>query len=122
MQRLIGFRRQRTIDGNQIARPRRLARNEDLILAQSGVEREIGGLERRQHHALVDDLFGCFPERAMSVLLHLRHDQLLVEGAAVAAAPDWMLPIHRNLTYHRYLPVAPLSCADFSRIDPVLVA
>ena len=56
MQRLVGLPRQGAVDGDQIARPRRLARDDDVILAQPAVERERRRFDGRQHHALVDDL------------------------------------------------------------------
>src|SRR5204862_7890110 len=40
VERLIGPPRQLAVDGDQIARPRRLARDDDLILAQAAVDRQ----------------------------------------------------------------------------------
>jgi hypothetical protein len=56
MERLIGAARELAVHGDQIERPRRLARNDDLVLAQAALDCEVGRLERREDHALVDDL------------------------------------------------------------------
>ena len=42
----------------QIARPRDLAGNDDLLFRETRFEREFRGLQRRDHHAVVDDFFG----------------------------------------------------------------
>src|SRR5439155_290881 len=95
---LIGLARQRPIHGDEIARPRRLARDDDLILAEAAVDRDRGPLEARQHQAFVDDLLGGFPEIAVGVLLHLCDDELLVEGAAVHADSDPLIVIDWTTT------------------------
>ena len=121
MQRLVGLARQRSIDRNQIARAGCLARDDDLIAAQAAVDGERGRLDGRQHHALVDDLFGRLAQIAIGVLLHLRDDELLVERAAVDADPDRLAVIDRHLADRRELLVAPASGPDVSRVDAVLV-
>ena len=83
--------------------------------------REFGGLHRRQHHALADDVVRFLAEVAVGVLLHLRHDQLLVEGAAVDADADGLAVVDRDLADGGELFVAPLAGADVAGIDPVLV-
>ena len=111
VQRLIGAPGQLAVDGDQIARPRGLARDDDLILAQTTLDRERGRLDRRQHHALVDDLLGGPAEIAVGVLLHLREDQLLVERAAVDADAHRLVVVHRHLADGRELLVAaPCRC------------
>ena len=92
-----------------------------LIRPQSGVERQLRRLERRAHHALVDDVVGGEAQALVGVLLHAAHDQLLVEGAAVDADADRLALIAGDLADGRELLVAPLAGADVARIDPVLV-
>jgi hypothetical protein len=41
VQRLIGLARQLAVNRDQVARPRDLARNDDLLLAQAGLERQL---------------------------------------------------------------------------------
>ena len=66
VQRLFGLAGEIAIDGDEIARTRSLAGNDDLIVAQAGFERKFGRLHRGEDHALVDDLFG-FEPRFLSV-------------------------------------------------------
>src|SRR5205814_10558788 len=46
VQRLLGFGAQVAIDGYQVAGARSFAGDDDLIVAQAGLEGEFGGLER----------------------------------------------------------------------------
>src|SRR5882672_9254636 len=85
VQRLIRLPRQRAVDRDQIARARRLARDDDLIFSKTALDRERRRLDGRQHHALVDDLLGSLSQIAIGVLLHLRDDELLIERSAVDA-------------------------------------
>ena len=121
MERLVGARRELAIDRDEVERPRDLARDDDLVLAQSRLERELGRLEGREDHALVDDLLGRVPEVLVGVLLHLRHDELLVEGAAVDADAYGPGVVDRDLADRRELLVAPDTLPDISRVDAVLV-
>ena len=102
-------------------RPRNLAGDDDLVPAQAALERQLGGLQRRQHHAVVDDLFRRLAEVLVGVLLHLGHDQLLIERAAVDADAHRLLILDRDRADHRELLVAPLARADVARVDAVLV-
>ena len=61
------------------------------------------------------------PEVAIGVLLHLRHHQLLVEGAAVDADAHRLAVVDRDLADGGELLVAPLAGADVAGIDAVLV-
>ena len=79
MQRLVGLVGEVSIDRNQVARTRHLARDDDLVLSQAGLECELGRLDRRNHHALVEDVFRTAAELQVGVLLHLRDDQILIE-------------------------------------------
>src|SRR4029078_2500668 len=121
MQRLIGLLRERAIDGDEIAWPRHFAGNDDLILAQAALERELRRLERREHHAFVDDFLGAESELAVGVLLHPRHDELLIERPAVHADGDRLAVVEGALPDRRELLVAASAGADVARIDPVLV-
>src|SRR5438876_3717446 len=107
MQRLVGPPRERAVDGNQVARPRRLARNDDLILAEAALDRERRRLDRRQHHAFVDDVLGSPTEIAVGILLHLRDDELLVQRPAVDTNPYRAAVVDRHLADRRKLLVAP---------------
>src|SRR5436190_23528366 len=121
MQRLIGLLREVAIEGDQIARPRGLARDDDLVLSQAALQRKLSGLQRRENHALVDDLFGGESAVAISVLLHPGEDELLVERAAVHADPDGLVPVARDAADCRKLLVPAFAGPDVARIDPVLV-
>ena len=61
------------------------------------------------------------PASAVGVLLHLRHHQLLVEGAAVDADAHRLAVVDRDLADRGELLVAPFAGADVARIDAVLV-
>ena len=90
-------------------------------LRRPDLDRELGGLQRRQHHALVDDVVGRPAEMAIGVLLHLRHDQLLIEGAAIDADAHRACIVHRDLADGGELLVAAPAGADVARVDAVLV-
>ena len=115
------FAREVAVDLDQIARARNLAGNDDLVLAQAGFEREFGRFERGKHHALVDDLFGGLAEILVRVLLHLAHDQFLIERAAVDADAHRLAVVARDFADGGELLVAALAVADVAGIDAVLV-
>ena len=121
MERLVGLRREVAVDGDELVRARDLARDDDLVLLQPALERELGGLERREDHALGDDLLRRAPEVPVRVLLHLPHDELLVQGAAVHADAHGPPEVTRHGADRRELLVAPLPRPDVARVDPVLV-
>ena len=121
MQRLVGLPREVAIDGDQVARARNLARDDDLVLPQPRLDRQLGGLQRRDHHALVENLFRRAAERAVGVLLHLRDDELLVQRAAVDADADRLVVVDRHLADGGELLVATAAGADVAGIDAVLV-
>ena len=85
------------------------------------LERQLRRLDRREHHALVDDLLRGLAEIAVGVLLHLRHDELLVEGAAVDADAHGCAVVDRHLADRRELLVTPRAGTDVARVDPVFV-
>ena len=62
-----------------------------------------------------------FAELAVGVLLHLRHDELLVQGAAIDADAHRFAVVGRHLADRRELLIAPLAGADVARVDAVLV-
>ena len=101
--------------------PRNFAGNDDLILAQAAFERQFGGFERGEHHALVDDFFGSFAEVLVGVFLHLAHDQLLIERAAIHADAHGLAVVARDFADGGELLVAPLAVADVAGIDAVFV-
>src|SRR5204863_5875520 len=113
--------RERAVDGNEIARPRALARDDDLIFAQAAFDRERRRFDRRDHHAFVDDLLGGFAEVAIGVLLHLEDDELLIERAAVDPDAHRLLMIPGDVADGGKLLVAALPGADVARVDAVLV-
>jgi len=96
VQRLIGLARELAIDRDQLPWPRDLARDDDLVLPHPGLDCELGGLQRGDHHALVEDLLRGPPERAVGVLLHLRDDELLVQRAAVDPDPHRLAVLDRD--------------------------
>ncbi len=61
------------------------------------------------------------PRLPVGVLLHLRHDELLVEGAAVDADAHGRAVVDRDLADRRELLVTPRAGADVAGVDPVLV-
>ena len=121
VERLVGARGELAIDRDQVERPRDLARDDDLVLAQPRLQRELGRLEGGEDHALVDDFLGGVPEVLVGVLLHLLHDELLVQGAAIDADADGLGVLDGDLADRRELLVAPNTLADVAGIDPVLV-
>jgi hypothetical protein len=121
VQRLVCLLREIAIDRHEIARPRQLARDDDLVLRQAGLEREIGRLERGDHHARVDDLLRRPAQALIRVRLHVREHELLIQRSAVDADAHRFAVIARDLTDRRELLVAPASRADVARIDAVLV-
>ncbi len=82
---------------------------------------EFGGFDGGKHHALVDDLFGGEAEDAVGVLLHLAHDQLLIERAAVDADAHGLAVVAGDAADGGELLVAALAGADVAGIDAVLV-
>src|SRR5205823_5933371 len=106
---------------DEIAWPRRLARNDDLILAEPALEGERGRLDRREHHALIDDLFRGLAEVAVRVLLHFRDDELLVERPAIDADPHGPAVVDRHSADRGKLLVAAAAGADVAGVDAVFV-
>ncbi len=121
MERLIRAAGQRPVDRDEVGRPRRLARDDDLVLAQAAVLGEVGGLDGRNHHALVDDVRRRLAQAAVGVLLHLCDDQLLVERAAVHADAHGLAMIPRDPADRGELLVAAPAGADVAGVDAVLV-
>ena len=115
------FARQIAVHGNQIPRARSLARNNDLIVAQPALERQFRRLQRREHHAIIDNLFGLFAQILVRVLLHLVHDELLIQRAAIHADAHGFAVVARNFADRGKLFVAPLARAHVAWIDAVLV-
>ncbi len=76
---------------------------------------------RGEHHALVDDFFGSLAEVVVGVLLHLAHDQFLIERAAVYADAHGLAVVARHFADRRELLVAALAVAHVAGIDAVLV-
>ena len=121
MQGLVGFFGEIAVDGDQIAGPRNFAGDDDLVFAQAAFERQLGGLQRGEHHALVDDFFGSLAEVFVGVLLHFPHDQLLIERAAVDADANGLAVVARDLADGGELLVAPLAVAHVAGIDAVFI-
>ena len=121
MQRLRGLAGKVPVDGNQVVRPRHFAGNDDLVGPETGLEREFRRLERGHHHALVDDLLGGETEVPVGVLLHLAHDEVLVERPAIDADAHRLPVADRGPADRRELLVTPLAGPDVPWVDPVLV-
>ena len=121
MQRLVGLARQIAINVDEIARTRNFAGNDDLILAQAAFNGQFGGFDGREHHALVDDFFGSLAEILVGVLLHLAHDQFLIERAAIHADAHGLAVVARHFADGGELFVAALAVAHVAGIDAVLV-
>ena len=83
--------------------------------------RELGRLQRRKHHALVDDLLGGLAEVLVRVLLHAEHHELLIERAAIHADAHRLAIVARDFADRGELLVAPLAVADVAGIDAVFV-
>ena len=60
-------------------------------------------------------------EIAVRVLLHLRHDELLIEGAAVDADAYRLAMVARHLADRGELLIAPAAGAHVARVDSVFV-
>jgi hypothetical protein len=121
MKRLLCFAGEIAVDGNQIARARSLAGDDDLIVAQTAFECQLGGLQSGEHHAIVDNFFGFFAEIFVRVLLHFVHDELLIQRAAIHADAHGLAIVARNFADRRKLLVAALARANVAGIDAVLV-
>ncbi len=121
VQRLVGLPREFAIDADEIARTRNFAGNDDLIFAQAAGEREFGGLQRGNDHALVDDFLGSEAEVAVSILLHFLHDELLIERAAVDADAHGLAIVDGDFADGGELFVATRAFADIAGIDAVFV-
>jgi hypothetical protein len=121
VQRLLGLAGEVAVDLNEILRLGNLARNNDLVAAQSALERQPGRFDRGKHHAIVDDLFGVEAQVAVGVFLHLAHDQLLIERAAIDADAHGLAVVDRDFADRRELFVAARARAHVPRIDAVLV-
>ena len=85
------------------------------------LERQLGRLQRRLDHALVEDLLGALAEIAVGVLLHPRHHQPLVERAAVDPDAHRLALLDGDPADGRELLVALAPEADVAGVDPVLV-
>ena len=109
------------IHGNQIARARSLAGNDDLIVPQAAFERQFRRLQRGEHHAIVDNFFGLFAEIFVGVLLHFVHDELLIERAAIDADAHGLSIVARDFADRGKLFVAALARTHVAWIDAVLV-
>ena len=109
------------VDGDELVRARDLARDDDLVLVEPAFERELRGLESREDHALGDDLVGRLPEGPVRILLHLAHDEFLVQGAAVHADPHGAPDVPRDGADRRELLVALSAAPDVPGVDPILV-
>ena len=88
---------------------------------EAGLLRQLRRLQRREHHAGVQDLLGREPEVPVRVVLHLLHDELLVERAAIDADAHRLAVVPCHLADGRELLITPASCADVAGIDAVLV-
>ena len=100
---------------------RYLAGDDYLIRGQTALERQLCRLEGRDDHAVVDDLVRRTTEGLVSVLLHLGHDQLLVERAAVDANSDRPSVVAGDCTNGGKLFVAPVSGSHVAGVDSILV-
>ncbi len=88
-----------------------------MIFAQSAFQRERGGFQGGEDHALVDDFFGGFAEVLVGIFLHLAHDQLLIERAAVDADAHGLVVVTRDFADGGELLVAALPGAHVAGID-----
>ena len=121
MQRLFGFRGEIAVNSDEVAGPRGLARNDDLVVTEAGFEGEFGRFQGGNDHALVDDFFRLFAEIFVGIFLHLAHDELLIEGAAVHADANGLAVITRDFADGGELFIAALACANVTRINAVFV-
>ncbi len=90
-------------------------------MPQTRFERELGGFQRREHHAIIDNFLGFLPEILVRVLLHFPHDQLLIERAAIDANAHRLSVIASDFADGGKLLVAALTRAHISRIDAVFI-
>ena len=121
MERLLRLACQVAIDGDEVARARDLARDDDLVLAQAGLEGEGGRLHGGDHHALVQDVLRTPAQVAVGVLLHLGNDEFLVERSAIDADTHGLAVIDGHLADGGELFIAATAGADVAGIDAVLV-
>ena len=121
VQRLFGFRGEIAVNSDEVAGPRGLARNDDLVVTEAGFEGEFGRFQGGNDHALVDDFFRLFAEIFVGIFLHLAHDELLIEGAAVHADANGLAVITRDFADGGELFIPTLAGADVARIDAVFI-
>jgi hypothetical protein len=121
VQRLLGPPCELAVDGDEIARPRHLARDDDLVLAQPGLDGQLRRVDGGDHHAFVEDFLRRAAEVPIGVFLHLGDDQLLIERAAVNAYAYGPVVIDRDFADGGELLVAPPASADVAGVDAVLV-
>ncbi len=121
MQRLLGFAREVAINFNEILRLGNFAGNNNLIAAQSALQRQLRGFDRREHHAIIDDLFGVETQIAVGIFLHLAHHQFLIERPAIDANAYRLAVVDGNVADRRELLVTPRARAHVSGIDAVFI-
>src|SRR5690348_6001609 len=121
MQRLVGLVREFAIDAKEIARTRDFAGDDDLVLAEAAGEGELCGLQSREDHTFVNDVFRSAAEVAVSVLLHFLHDELLIERAAVHADAHGLAVVDGDFADGGELFVAAHALADVAGIEAVFV-
>ena len=121
VERLLRLARQVTVNREQVARARDLAGDDDLVPSESRLERELGRLDGRYHHALVENVFRRAAQFAVGVLLHLGDHEVLVERSSVDADANRLVVIDGNLADGRKTLVAARAGADVAGIDAVLV-
>ena len=74
-----------------------------------------------KHHAVVDNLFGFLAEIFVGVLLHFKHDQLLIERAAIHPDADWLAVVARDFADGGELFIAALACANVAGVDTIFI-
>ncbi len=121
MQRLIRLLREIAINFHQVVRARNLAGNNYLIFAQAAFEGQFRGLESGKDHALVDDFLRGLAEVAIGILLHLAHDEFLIQRTAIHADAHGFVVFARYVADGRELLVAPLAMAYVAGIDAVFI-
>ena len=90
-------------------------------LPQAAFESQFGRFDAGEHHAIVDDLFGVEAQVAVGVLLHLAHDEFLVERTAIHADADGLAVIDAPLCRSSRTARRGGSRAHISGIDAVLI-
>ena len=119
VERVVGARREDPVRVDEVAHARHLRREDDPVVAEARLLRQLGRSHRGLDHRLDHHVAGVARLGEAGVGLHQVGQQLLVERAPVDADPDGLPVVDRDPDDRREVLVVALG-ADVARVDPVL--